>query len=244
MEGFSISVFKLTLGWSRNVVQTVWNGIFDPLSGGFVSWIGDHWLLLFLILCITGAVLDLLVYFFRWRPLQVWKSYFRRRKLRKNGGISPTSTHEESDGERTGGEYQPVFAANAYHDEPYTAIETEKSPATETDDLERWREPENEPYPEDTPDEITPAGYSVPMDSPYRRPAADRRPDIMHEYAGRNPDLSGGRRRRRRSISGLFGGDEDEIQLYEPPQPVIDSREAYHAPVYPKNWTGDGDPTS
>ena len=237
MEGFSSTVFKLTLGWVRNAVHLIWDGISNP-SGGFFMWISDHWLIVFIILCVTGALLDLIVYLFRWRPDLVWKSYFRRRKGRK---YSDQRIEGEENGNREPVHSGPRFVSNrnisAEGLEPKVV-----HGYTEEDDLERWREPEAEEYEEISAEEAMCTYYGVPLDSPYRRPVSDRTYDDDHRSnTERNLEKIAPQRRRRRSVAGLFSGEDDQMSLYEAPQPVIDSREAYHAPVFPRNWKENGE---
>ena len=88
---------------------------------------------------------------------------------------------------------------------------------TEAEDLEKWQDPEAEQE-EAASSFITRNGYSVPEDSPYRRPA--------------------NRRRNRLRIDQLLGEDSEDGFHYSPPQPMIDQKEAYQPPVYPEKWTG------
>ena len=73
--------------------------------------------------------------------------------------------------------------------------------------------------------EITKAGYTVPLDSPYRKP-------------GSRP----GRRRLRVNLLG-DADEEGEIHYYAP-RPIVDHRGAYHAPVYPEGWKKNGEQNS
>ena len=43
-------------------------------------------------------------------------------------------------------------------------------------------------------------------------------------------------RRRRLNVSDLFSNPEEELYDFEAPQQLIDSRKAYHDPVYPRGW--------
>ena len=43
-----------------------------------LAWIGENWKALTLILCLIGIVVDAIIYVIRWRPFQVWASFFRR----------------------------------------------------------------------------------------------------------------------------------------------------------------------
>ena len=78
MGNLAKSIFSLLLGWFPTVVSAIWSGINDPDGDNFFSWIGHHLILIIVILCVIGLSLDLLVYCIRWKPVTVWKSFFRR----------------------------------------------------------------------------------------------------------------------------------------------------------------------
>ena len=125
-------------------------------------------------------------------------------------------------------------------------------------DLSKW---ENNPdefiqdavYPEEEPATVTNAGYVVPADSPYRRPVREESGDpsseaIQREYrAGGQTNIqedlkpTGPRRRRKLNVSDLFTNPEEELQQFDAPQHVIDSRKAYRRPVYPRGWEKNED---
>ena len=77
------SLFRVTMGWIRTLSQEIWNTVSRADSETLISWIGTHWKMLALILCIAGLTVDLIVYLFRWQPYRVWRSFFMRRKRRK-----------------------------------------------------------------------------------------------------------------------------------------------------------------
>ena len=78
MNSFANSLFSLLFGWARTIIQQVWSSSASGSFGSFFSWLGDHWLWLALVLAIGGAVIDMLVWFFRWRPYLVWQSRIRQ----------------------------------------------------------------------------------------------------------------------------------------------------------------------
>ena len=140
---------------------------------------------------------------------------------------------------------QPVSVQNT--PEP---AEPEQEESCQPADFSRW-EPEatkeEKIYPtpsESVPVTVTPAGYHVPADSPYRRPQPAAAPVQEQEaeaiYAGKQetgkdqPVLY--RRRRRINVSELFADPEEELHPFEAPQNVINSQQAYHQPVYPRGW--------
>ena len=173
----------------------------------------------------VGLIADFAVYFFRWAPYKVWRTFFRHLKGRKEG-----TTQRDAEGEAVPvslrrREYAPAgyFAdpeeeETGYREDPGSS-RTAYSETGEPDELQRWRDGEQETVKSDIPSEITKAGYSVPADSPYR-----------------NPDSRGRRRRFRVSLLG-DSRDDGEIHYFAP-RPMIDQKDAYNAPVYPEKWTG------
>ena len=76
MGSFANSLFKIMLGWLQTAVSAVWSAFTSKNGSSFFSWIGQHWILLAGILCVIGLATDLCVYFCRWQPYKVWKSFF------------------------------------------------------------------------------------------------------------------------------------------------------------------------
>ena len=90
---------------------------------------------------------------------------------------------------------------------------------------------------------VTAAGYVVPADSPYRRPAAKADPEAAPADTKPARDekqeplpIQSRRRRRRIIMSDLFSDPEEDLYEVEAPQHVIDRHRAYHEPVYPSGW--------
>ena len=104
MGGFANTVFSLLLGWLRTVASLVWSGLADPKGSSLFVWIGDHWIVIAAVLCVVGAAADLAVYLFRWKPLTVWKSYFRRKRMKPAAAAAEApaapegKTEEEAEG--------------------------------------------------------------------------------------------------------------------------------------------------
>ena len=236
MGSFANTLFTILLGWIRTVASTIWSAATTEQGGSFVKWIGSHWIPLAIILCTTGMVCDLLVYLVRWRPLRVMKSFFTRNR---------SNNIEEA--EDTADESLP-FASSGYSVKaimPETAMD-EREQVEE--DLSRWEyEEQGSGYSRETPGEevlVTSAGYTVPPDSPYRRPAppprtdgvADDREDTTAESYRNEPRPVVPRRRRRLRVGSLFSDPEEDMQEFDAPQYLIDRKQAYHDPVYPSGW--------
>ncbi len=202
MGSFSNTVFSILLGWLQILVSMIWSALTAKDGHSFLQLIGDHWILIAAVLCLIGLAADFAVYLFRWQPYKVWKSFWNRnRKDRKEKqGMENQAAGQEEE---------------SFH---FGAGPVSGSGHTEEADLEKWSDPEPEREENAASPLITRNGYSVPEDSPYRRPA--------------------NRRRNRLRIDQLLGEDSEEGFHYAPPQPMIDQHEAYQPPVYPEKWTG------
>lgn len=214
MGSFANTVFSILLGWMQGLISAIWSAFTGKEGESFFQFIGNNWIKIAVILCAVGAIADFSVYFFRWQPYKVWRSFWRRLK---NKGETPVEAGNEPQEEwKNDGADEP--------EERELSPRRQAEPDTD-DDLSRWKVSEKE-MPEAEPEaEITKAGYTVPLDSPYRKP-------------GSRP----GRRRLRVNLLG-DADEEGEIHYYAP-RPIVDHREAYHAPVYPEGWKKNGEQNS
>ena len=171
MGSFANTLFTILLGWLQGAVSAVWSAFTSEKGNGFLTWIGDHWILLAGILCIIGLAADLGVYLMRWKPLKVWKSFlFRNRdedgepEVRRKPAPAPKA-------------YQRTFSRPAEETVPEPAAE-KRQERYEAPDLSQWEEEPSAEQPEiqEQPAMVTGAGYVVPADSPYRRPAVKPEP--------------------------------------------------------------------
>lgn len=83
MGSLNNSAFTVLLGWVRAAAQWLWQAIVSPDGSALLSWLEKHWVAVVAVLCVIGVAADWAVYFFRWRPLEVWRSFFRRRRMRR-----------------------------------------------------------------------------------------------------------------------------------------------------------------
>ena len=220
MGSFANGLFTILTGWMRTAVQSLWNGLAGDQGNSLISWIGAHWVILALILCVTGAGVDLAVYLLRWRPLKVWSSFFHRiGKIRPDEIVSRESTPSESF-QSTVPEKQTLVRSEAADEAGSLHDRGANAPIISAGS------------------EMTRSGRIVPADSPYRPPEHDEFPqnredtDYTRETAERNVILS----RRRRRVRELLTEEEEDSYTYAPPQSVIDARDAYRQPVYPRKW--------
>lgn len=78
MGSFANTLFSILLGWVQNAVSWLWQLAGSDGAGGMMAWVLDHWLLLVILLCAAGVVIDLVVYLIRWQPYRVWRSFWQR----------------------------------------------------------------------------------------------------------------------------------------------------------------------
>lgn len=83
MGSFANSLFSLMLGWFQTVVASVWDLVAHPGKNSFLSWIAGNWYIPVAVLCLAGLAADFIVYMLRWKPYEVWKSFFRRIRTRR-----------------------------------------------------------------------------------------------------------------------------------------------------------------
>jgi len=225
MGSFANGVFTLLLGWVSGVAGALWNMV--SMEGGETiwQWIGRHWVFLLCLLCGVGVILDLVVYVFRWEPFRVWRTPWSRRARER------LNDEEE--------EAEPEVRMPARREIP---SEVRISEAERQPELTRWEAPAaEEPIEEPQPALVTPAGYRVPADSPYRRPPSQNEPNETGRMLGAAPVT---RRRRRLNVATLFSDAEEDLMASQKPENIIDRRQAYHEPVYPRRWRENGEEDS
>ena len=244
MGSFANTLFTILLGWLQGIVSAVWSAFTTENGQTLFTWIGQRWMIIAAVLCFIGLSADLCVYVFRWKPFRVWKSFFSRNKTPEEDSGYMEEAHRPPENKRyiTGNTCRPgrVFDDNrgARADEP---------------DLSQWmtesKKPARQPADDVQPPLITNAGYSVPADSPYRRPAGLSEMPSEPEYSNPpkkndepNDRFPGGnipfrqKRRRRISVNELFADPQEELLEFDAPQDIIDRKKAYHEPVYPSGW--------
>lgn len=74
MGQFAGAVFTGLLSWVRTAVSDLWRLMGGAQETTLLRWLLDHWLLLTLLLCAGGLLIDFIVYLIRWQPYRVWRS--------------------------------------------------------------------------------------------------------------------------------------------------------------------------
>ena len=219
MGSFANTVFSILLGWLQGLIAMIWSALTSKGGDTFLQFIAHNWVYIAAFLCAIGVAADFVVYLFRWEPYKVWRTTWNRKRNRKQA----EETGDSPDGVPLPEEMCQTAEQKTNGREAYEEDGKEKPEILpeETDDLYRWREHESDEPETAIPAEVTKAGYTVPADSPYRRP--ESRGDVQA-------------RRRRRIRINLLGDNDEEEYHYITPEPIVDQRDAYYAPVYPKNW--------
>lgn len=78
MGSFANTVFSFLLGWLRTLTSAIWSALTNKGGKSFFDFIGRNWLMLALLFCLTGLIVDFIVYLFRWEPYKVWRSLIYR----------------------------------------------------------------------------------------------------------------------------------------------------------------------
>ena len=219
MSGFANTVFTLMIGWFQTVVSLIWSGLTDKNGGNVFTWIGNHWIVIVLVLCAVGTIIDLSVYIARWKPIDVIRSYFERKKEKNISGhgtpvpdsdIGFPEPAEPDNGPpsfRNG--YTPLFASNHSVQNVLNDSFSENGPDHSVSS--QITEPDWQEQPEYRNEADR---YKIPDDSPYRRPISDSVPPVQtyrseQESAERSHDPAVRPRRRRINVSELFGNPEE-----------------------------------
>ena len=232
MGGFANSVFRIMLGWMQSVAADIWSGVTGKGDANLLVWISRNWLLLFVILCVAGAVIDLAVYLLRWKPIEVWKSYFRRKRNRNS--VSQNRT-EEIPETVYGGDLptaeKSIRPECGYPERQRIALNEKANPGTGHEPAAVKQSASELPRQTNAGKEIR-----TENDSPLREPADPERFPVPRETTRQSFEKAIRPRRRRITVTDLFSDPEDDLARYEKPKPVIDQKEAYHSPVYPRSW--------
>ncbi|MCQ2457890.1 MAG: hypothetical protein MJ142_04045 [Clostridia bacterium] len=77
MGSLVTSIFTVMLGWVRSVAAWT-RELLNGERGSGSQWLGEHWIIIFIALCVIGALIDLAVYLARWQPFRVWRDMLGR----------------------------------------------------------------------------------------------------------------------------------------------------------------------
>ncbi|HPJ01357.1 MAG TPA: hypothetical protein PKU80_00760 [Candidatus Limiplasma sp.] len=209
MNSFTNTILTLLLGWLRTLLNAARDFFSSDSSTAFFAFFQANWRLLFLVLCIVGFSLDIIVYLVRWRPRPAW-----RRKRAKRKHAAP-----------------PVAPAEPYGFDDWDTL---SSPAATTQYAPIPKVPYNEYAAEPTmkynipsrqavpPMNTAPA--TIPYTTPYYAPEANAyQEQIPQLYTDEPiPDLA----------QQTIGGRKQSLAFGMPPSfGSAQSEPAYHYPV-------------
>lgn len=83
MNAFANWLFSVLLGWTGTFANGIWNTVMNE-SGGISDFFSRFWLPIVLIMIIGGTVLDYTIWFIRWRPYLVWRSWLSRSRRQRD----------------------------------------------------------------------------------------------------------------------------------------------------------------
>ena len=217
MGSFANALFSVLLGWLQTFVSLLWSAFTSKDGNSVLTFIGNNWIKIGIILCLIGLIADFAVYLIRWEPYKVWRTFWKKLKGRKAADSSigeETSFTEDGDFPESG--IPPAARPGRFFQEP-----------DDEEELYRWRAAgkhfaEKETVPDIPEDEI-----QEPENTFFPFPQGTRREQ---------------NRRRRVRFGGFLGESEGEEPFrYIAPRPIIDQKNAYNAPVYPERWKESGD---
>lgn len=83
MNGFVHTILSFMLSWIRALISNIWSVITSEDGGALYQFLQSQWLHIVLALFLLGVIVDLIVYFFRWRPDYIWRSRMHRPRRQK-----------------------------------------------------------------------------------------------------------------------------------------------------------------
>ena len=212
MNGFANSLLTLLLGWMRVLFSAL---LTLPQRGSaFLAWLGRHWIPLVLVIVLAALFVDALIYILRWRPQYVWSTRLQRLFHRKE------FLRDEEEFQKGFTDSLPNFN---FSDTPIQDLSMQE-PIPE----EYYAPAAQQPVEEQIPETIAPIRNYPEYEARNRR--SNRRSD-RH-----------GRRARRSNMPRFrlqdIGASEHNLRYPEPP---VQARDAFHAPVYPGAVPDDAD---
>lgn len=179
MNAFADWLFSILLGWTGTAANSAWNAVVNA-AGGISTFFSRFWLPIVLLLILGGVMMDYIVWFARWRPYLVWRSWFTRRKRRRayaedahqleHGDMDAGTLNTIADWVATPQDQYPVY------DLPGTAYEEEQWAAPHPD----WAAPEQSEHwahmAADQENQPPPPSYGATWQQPAMQPYAQPYP--------------------------------------------------------------------
>lgn len=247
MNSFANSLFSLLFGWLRSLIQGIWTAAARGEFSRFFTWLGDHWFLVAVVLCLGCTVLDYLVWLVRWRPYLVWRTKLRS-FIRRLRGEKVDSQRRFSQGYA---EAVPLDMPEAEFPAPPVYNWEEQEAAFHQAPTQLPPQAEAFPLPAEA---VVPSGAPLPQEAEgipqqhryFVQPEGYQPPPVYipsRADSAFSSDMPAARRRRRsekydrRRTSWherLISSAEDEEALLDGLPPAVDREDAFREPVYPQ----------
>ena len=206
-------------------------------------------------LCVVCTAVDVIIHLIRWRPMQVWASFFRRLRGKGEEQAEPEQNRQPTTAVRREWYYPDGTARTeevylpeeeAYSQQPVWEQPAAYGRASKENLSERYMRSFARPEAA----QVHPAVASKPIeyeDYPVAPLPGESFLPMKEEEAAPvepapEPQLSRSKRVLQRMARlpkdfGMLDDGDDELQLrYRPAPPAMDKEQAYHAPVYPTGW--------
>ena len=175
MNGFVHSILSFMLSWIRALITNLWSLLSSDDGGMLYRFLSRSWLSIVIFLCAVGVVIDLIVYFFRWRPYYVWRTRLRRLRRKKQSKPEAPAVDEAPLYEAPASE--PLYAPTSVY-RPLTRAHTEVQEMNEPlfDDGELlWENADETEWPEQASAQFAapkpePVSYYHDMQAGYAPP--------------------------------------------------------------------------
>lgn len=215
MNTLSNHVLAVLFSWMRTLIQGAWNAMSFGASGGFWPWLGDHWLLVIVLLCLICTVLDYLIWLIRWRPYILWRQRIGR------------LFHRTADGVYDGG------FGRGYREK--VDLDLQDMPPNAEQEPEEWEAAVPTPavpleavYPDPEPIGRFPGAGDAPMTEEAVPAAWEETPRTRHRRGERHEN------RRRNMIAWRLRSEGDALDPQEELPPEEEQESMFHEPVYPR----------
>ena len=262
MNAFADWLFSVLLGWTSTAANSVWNSVVNA-AGSISGFFTRFWLPIVILLILGGTLLDYTVWFVRWRPYLVWRSWLRRRSRHRKdaAAIHELDRSNMDDGTlntiagwvASPQDAQPVeqVSSSFYAQDGYAATPLifEQEQVQHTPYFQPVQEEPalQEPFPDAYEEQLPFA-----PDDLHQAPAVSWEiPPVAYPYSEEEQSLSPAPARRRRrsdltrgatarmlldSLKDRIGQVEDEDSMLDGLPSPVRPEDAFHEPVYPPNY--------
>ncbi|MBQ8162608.1 MAG: hypothetical protein IJ083_17920 [Clostridia bacterium] len=229
MNQFADTFLTVLLGWLRSVANMLYTFFAGDGRTSVLEFLGEHWKVLAISLCLAGIILDLVVYFARWRSPEVWKSFFRRRRAHSN---EHARVHRERQ-----------FAQTVRHRMKEQQWEDSVLNGQVDENL-HYIQPENDVYFMEEAQQQDPVpmepdlAEDTQMDEPFQEDAAWDN-EAFEPEENRVRHRRADRTKKKLKIPRLLVEEESSTVAplhYEAPKPAVDVRDSYGEMYIPPQW--------